>query len=114
MKFAILGAGGIGCYYAARLLNAGHDVVLVARSAHLEALKTQGLSLTHPDFSFAGKVNATDIAGLCEHSNAADFDLLILASKGSTTRRFLNRCKAGSHPARCQCYRFKMVSLTNK
>ncbi|MEK6214349.1 MAG: 2-dehydropantoate 2-reductase, partial [Vibrio fluvialis] len=31
MKFAILGAGGIGCYYAARLLNAGHDVVLVAR-----------------------------------------------------------------------------------
>ncbi|MBY7874644.1 2-dehydropantoate 2-reductase [Vibrio fluvialis] len=94
MKFAILGAGGIGCYYAARLLNAGHDVVLVARGTHLEALQTQGLSLTHPDFSFAGKVNATDIAGICEHSNATDFDLLILASKGSTTAPILEQMQS--------------------
>ncbi|MCG6257832.1 ketopantoate reductase family protein [Vibrio furnissii] len=89
MKFAILGAGGIGCYYAARLLHAGHDVVLVARGAHLDALQSQGLSLSHPDFSFEGRVNATDVAGLCKQENAADFDLLILASKGSTTAPIL-------------------------
>ncbi|KQH88007.1 ketopantoate reductase family protein [Vibrio furnissii] len=89
MKFAILGAGGIGCYYAARLLHAGHDVVLVARGAHLDALQSQGLSLSHPDFSFDGRVNATDVAGLCKQENAADFDLLILASKGSTTAPIL-------------------------
>ncbi|WP_417868962.1 ketopantoate reductase family protein [Vibrio furnissii] len=89
MKFAILGAGGIGCYYAARLLHAGHDVVLVARGAHLDALQSHGLSLSHPDFSFEGRVNATDVAGLCKQENAADFDLLILASKGSTTAPIL-------------------------
>lgn len=89
MKFVILGAGGIGCYYAARLLTAGHDVVLVARGSHLDALQREGLSLTHPDFTFNGTVNATDVSGLCHQYQADEFDLLILASKGSTTAPIL-------------------------
>ncbi len=33
MKFAMLGAGGIGCYYAARLIEAGHECVRMCLGA---------------------------------------------------------------------------------
>ncbi len=42
MKIAILGAGALGCYYGARLAEAGHDVCFIMRSAY-EPVKAQGL-----------------------------------------------------------------------
>lgn len=42
MKIAILGAGALGCYYGARLAEAGHDVTFIVRSAY-EAIRAQGL-----------------------------------------------------------------------
>lgn len=49
MNIAILGAGGIGGYLAARLTEAGTPVALIARGAHLEAIRTDGLRLIEPD-----------------------------------------------------------------
>lgn len=43
MKICVVGAGGIGATLGARLALAGHEVSLVARGAHLRALRTQGL-----------------------------------------------------------------------
>ncbi|MET0123010.1 MAG: 2-dehydropantoate 2-reductase N-terminal domain-containing protein, partial [Candidatus Thiodiazotropha sp. 6PLUC9] len=60
MRFLILGAGGIGAYYGARLLTAGHEVVFVARGDHLTALRGNGLSVSHPEFNFDGAVDAID------------------------------------------------------
>jgi len=45
MKTLVMGAGGVGGYFGARLAQAGNDVVFIARGAHLEALKTAGLTL---------------------------------------------------------------------
>jgi 2-dehydropantoate 2-reductase len=45
MKFAIVGAGGVGGYLGARLIKAGHDVAFVARGANLEALRKTGIRL---------------------------------------------------------------------
>ena len=42
MKIAILGAGALGCYYGARLAEAGHDVRFIGRSV-CEPLKAEGL-----------------------------------------------------------------------
>lgn len=42
MKIAILGAGALGCYYGARLAEAGHEVCFIGRSVY-EPLKTEGL-----------------------------------------------------------------------
>lgn len=42
MKIAILGAGALGCYYGARLAEAGHDVSFILRSAY-ETVKEKGL-----------------------------------------------------------------------
>ena len=43
MRIAILAAGGVGGYFGARLARAGHDVHFVARGAHLEAMRHDGL-----------------------------------------------------------------------
>jgi 2-dehydropantoate 2-reductase len=45
VRVAIVGAGSIGAVIGARLAAASHDVVLVARGAHLAALRAHGLTL---------------------------------------------------------------------
>ncbi len=45
MKICIFGAGAIGGYLGVQLSLAGHDVTLIARGAHLEAMKADGLKL---------------------------------------------------------------------
>ncbi|MEO1020800.1 MAG: 2-dehydropantoate 2-reductase, partial [Pseudomonadota bacterium] len=52
---------GIGAYYGARLLAAGHEVTLIARGAHLAAMREHGLTIKSAlgDLSF-DKVDATD------------------------------------------------------
>ena len=47
-KFAVVGAGAVGGYYAARLAHAGFDVALLARGAHLEAIRSRGLWVWSP------------------------------------------------------------------
>ena len=48
MHFAIVGAGSIGGWIGARLLNSGHQVAMIARGAHLAAMQTNGLRVTGP------------------------------------------------------------------
>jgi len=48
MRFAILGSGGVGGYYGARLARAGHDVTFLARGAHLAAIRERGLTVRSP------------------------------------------------------------------
>ena len=45
MKICIVGAGATGGYLGVKLINAGFDVSLVARGAHLTAMKKKGLTL---------------------------------------------------------------------
>ncbi len=43
MNIAIMGSGGVGGYFGARMVQAGEDVTFIARGAHLEAMRTGGL-----------------------------------------------------------------------
>jgi len=43
MRIAILGTGGIGGYFGARLAAAGESVAFLARGKHLEAIRREGL-----------------------------------------------------------------------
>ncbi|MCS6943880.1 MAG: 2-dehydropantoate 2-reductase [Sutterellaceae bacterium] len=45
MRVLVFGAGGVGGYFGAQLARAGHDVAFVARGAHLQALRQQGLRI---------------------------------------------------------------------
>ncbi|MFJ6857367.1 ketopantoate reductase family protein [Streptomyces werraensis] len=48
MRIAIVGAGGVGGYFGARLAAAGHQVTFVARGRHLEAVRRSGLLVRSP------------------------------------------------------------------
>jgi 2-dehydropantoate 2-reductase len=52
MKICIYGAGAIGGFLGAYLAKAGHEVSLIARGPHLEALRSKGLTLIHGDDKF--------------------------------------------------------------
>lgn len=45
MRIAVIGAGALGTFFAARLAGAGHDVGMVARGARLDSIRRDGLQL---------------------------------------------------------------------
>ena len=51
-RLLIVGTGGVGGFFGAKLINAGFDVWFVARGAHLAAIKTSGLSVKSSDGDF--------------------------------------------------------------
>lgn len=85
MKVAIWGAGGIGCYYGARLQLAGHEVVYIARGQHLEAMQSNGLKVEHETLQFEQAVTAVDQATWLTEYQCSEFDLIILAMKANAT-----------------------------
>jgi 2-dehydropantoate 2-reductase len=60
MRIAFMGAGGLGGYFGARLCKGGADVHFVARGAHLQAMRSEGLRVEGPQPLHVTKVNATD------------------------------------------------------
>jgi 2-dehydropantoate 2-reductase len=61
VRIAIIGAGGVGGFFGARLQQAGADVHFVARGAHLAAMRSDGLRIESPlgDIHLP-RVNVTD------------------------------------------------------
>ena len=48
MRFVVYGAGAIGGVVGARMFENGHDVVLIARGAHYEAIRDKGSTVIVP------------------------------------------------------------------
>jgi 2-dehydropantoate 2-reductase len=48
MRFAIVGSGAVGGYFGAKLARNGQDVTFIARGAHLEAIRQNGLRIHSP------------------------------------------------------------------
>jgi 2-dehydropantoate 2-reductase len=59
MKIAVMGAGAVGCFYGGMLARAGHDVVLIGRPRHVEAIERQGLWLETQSFDEHVRVAAS-------------------------------------------------------
>lgn len=77
MRFAIYGSGGLGAYYGIRLQQAGHDVVFVARGAHLEAIRANGLRLNSP----LGDAHLTDLSVSDDPASLGQVDAVLVAVK---------------------------------
>ncbi len=60
MRVAVLGAGAIGAYVGAALHRGGTDVHLIARGAHLEAIRADGVQVLSPRGDFVAHTPATD------------------------------------------------------
>jgi 2-dehydropantoate 2-reductase len=59
MKVAVMGAGAVGCYYGGMLARAGHEVVLIGRAQHVDAIRAQGLRLETQSFDENVRVDAS-------------------------------------------------------
>jgi 2-dehydropantoate 2-reductase len=77
MKIVIMGAGGVGGYYGGLLAQAGHDVVFIARGAHLKAIQDQGLKVK----SVLGDFSVPPVRAIDRPSGAEIADLVIVATK---------------------------------
>ena len=55
MRFATVATGGVNGYLAVKLAEAGADVACLARGAHLEAIRAQGLRLVGPAGESVGR-----------------------------------------------------------
>ncbi len=77
MKVCVVGAGAIGGFLGARLADAGHQVSLVARGPHLNAIRANGLKLIQDDEELVARdlVATDDIAELREQ------DIVLMALK---------------------------------
>jgi 2-dehydropantoate 2-reductase len=60
VRYLIYGAGGIGGVLGARLHQSGHDVVLIARGAHYEAIRDKGLRLQSADDDITVQIEVVD------------------------------------------------------
>ena len=61
-RIAVMGAGAVGCYYGGMLARAGHEVTLVGRREHVEAMRRNGLRVEHKDFDASFPVKASEDA----------------------------------------------------
>ncbi len=77
MKITIIGAGGVGGYFGAKLIQAGYDVSFLARGKHLEAMKHQGLQI----LSFMGDFHTSIHSASDKIAELPQADLIILALK---------------------------------
>jgi 2-dehydropantoate 2-reductase len=80
MKIAVMGAGAVGCYYGFKLARAGHDVVLIGRPQHVEAIERQGLRLETQTFDEHIRVTAST-----EGSAVQGAELVLFCVKSNDT-----------------------------
>jgi len=76
MHFAIIGAGAVGGFYGALLKRAGSDVTFIARGAHLDAIRKNGLRVAGPLGDFTVRTPAESDA-----SKVGPVDVVVLAVK---------------------------------
>jgi 2-dehydropantoate 2-reductase len=74
---AVFGAGGVGGYFGAVLARAGHRVVFIARGAHLEAIRKDGLHIR----SLKGDFNITPAQVTDNPADVEPVDAVILGVK---------------------------------
>lgn len=92
MRFVVLGAGAIGGVVGGRLVEHGHDVVLVARGDHGAAIAADGLLVRSPDREV--RVRPPVVAHVDE-LGWGDDDVVLLAVKGQDTGTALASLGAG-------------------
>ena len=89
MKIAIMGAGGVGGYFGARLAAAGEDVWFIARGAHLDAMRRDGLQV----LSANGDVLVKPCKATDRPAEVGTADLVIVAVKLWSTQAALEDAK---------------------
>ena len=75
LKVAVMGAGAVGCYFGGMFARAGHDVVLIARPQHVEAIARNGLRMETNTFDEHVRLAASADPGAVQGANLVLFSV---------------------------------------
>jgi 2-dehydropantoate 2-reductase len=95
-RFVVVGAGAIGGVVGARLVQGGHDVLLVARGAHGEAIAERGLTIEDPAGSATLRIPVVSDASEVDYR---DGDITLLCVKTQDTVGALASIRRGGGAA---------------
>lgn len=90
MRFIIYGAGGIGGVIGGHLARTGHDVVLIGRPGHVNAINKNGLSFVTPGGTLSLKMAAVTEP---KQITFGPDDVVLLTMKGQNTEEALKVLK---------------------
>ncbi len=93
VRYVIYGAGAVGGVLGARLHQAGHEVALIARGAHLDAIRRDGLRLITPTEDVTQQIPAA--ADPAELEVGREGDVVLLCVKSQDTDGALDALRAG-------------------
>jgi len=94
MRILMLGAGGVGGYFGAKLAQAGEDVTFLARGRHLAAIRASGLRVRSViDGEWVVKATAVE-----ELTDTAPVDAVFLSVKANDTEGVLERARPAVGP----------------
>ena len=94
-RFIVYGAGAIGGVVGARLFEHGHEVVLIARGAHREAIERDGLHLESPEGVLVQRIA---VAGDAAQVAWRDDDAVLLTVKTQDSAAALEQLAAAAPP----------------
>jgi len=78
MRIVMMGSGGVGGFFGGRLANAGEDVRFVARGAHLQAMRTNGLTIENEP---QGDIQVVGVRASENPAELGPADLVIISVK---------------------------------
>ena len=76
MRIGIMGSGGLGGYFGAKLAQGGADVHFIARGRHLEAMRRDGLRIEGPQ-----PLHLRDVKATGNPADAGVMDVVMLGVK---------------------------------
>jgi len=77
MRVAVMAAGAVGGYFGARIAAAGHDVAFIARGAHRDAIRQNGLTIESP----LGDLHLNDVKVTDDPKQVGPVDVVLFAVK---------------------------------
>jgi 2-dehydropantoate 2-reductase len=83
MRIAVMAAGAVGGYFGARLAAAGHEVHFIARGAHRDAIRRNGLKIE----STLGDLHLKDVNVTDDPASVGPVDVVLFAVKLWDTER---------------------------
>lgn len=88
MRLCVFGAGAVGGHIAARFAAERHEVSVFARGAHLEAMRSKGLTLRTGGETLGGRVRGSDRA-----ADLGEQDLVLVTLKANLLGVFAEQAK---------------------
>ena len=89
-RIAVMGSGGVGGYFGARLAAAGFDVNFIARGDHLAAMRRDGLGIESP----LGDLRIEPASAFDDAGRIGSVDVVLFATKLYDVRSAGEACRA--------------------